>query len=145
MSEYENICKEIIWNNQGISSYGLLEKLITEHKYKLNNDKFQRLLCKLRSCEDIRYDKEKDEFYRYRELNIKVMSKVKKCNNCLECIFRVDAKNAPYNEINSDLRKQTKLLEIKGICALNPILDIGNSRVGYLPSGCPLNKGIKDN
>lgn len=130
MTEDITLLKEIIWHNQGITSYGLLAEYIKQgYTYTKHGDKcFDKLIKSLKNEKDIIYTKEKDSFKIYKTCTLPVMlDSIHKRQNCYDCLFCIEAKGK----------------KDEYTCSLNPTLELRLSMT-YITDKCPINVMIND-
>lgn len=124
-----NKLKEIVWNHQGITSYGLMAEYIKSgYEYKHNNsESFDNLVRLLKHDENTIYNEEKDTFKVYKQYNIVAMLESRQIRrNCYNCLFCHEVRS--YTDANPE----------KYICALNPTLEVVLS-MDHITDKCPIN------
>lgn len=138
--------KDIIWNNQGITPYKLLEKLINLNVFDSSKDgDFENIIQQLINSGEVRHDKGLNMLYAYKTVNIPVKTMKGKRANCYDCLFLTKTQDMPWREVNSDKINgyMDRSKDDKVACTLNPLMEIEELSMNYIPDECPLNKAFK--
>lgn len=140
--ELVQIISDIIWENKGIDSYSILDKLI-KLGYKFTTKKeFMSLLYSV----DRNYDtiSANDSYLLFKKINVQALIyDFEQRRNCYDCHF--------LKQLDSDYRLEGLLggssnsssSEDKKFCALNPLINI-KLAMNYIPKECPINNAIKE-
>lgn len=136
----------IIRNNQGISSYAIMAKMIEQGYEYEHNNKFEDILSELMRLARIGektgvcYNSEHEKFTVYQSVNIPVMIHDKRIN-CYDCEFAVKS-----NIVNSSYGIAQRVPDLEDddiICAINPM---NGAKLGMRWADwfkCPINEALE--
>lgn len=134
----KTVAKDIIWKNPGITSYGLLAKLIEMgYQYQhVGENSFDKFIQSVASDINVRHTAD-DKFYTRKAVQISIFIESERLRtNCYNCDFCCKL------EDNAELRRVNKT-DADVYCALNPQIQL--KRQVHFPHGfeCPLNIVIR--